>query len=327
MIESLVGSGASKYKVVSSDTNSWELQSAPLSAGDDEWSTVEGSTWTVDFSAIDSAISDLTADVAYISSELSDAMMKTDFAALSNDIGLSAASVDNPVATKNDIASLDKVMHFRGVVTGVPTSTEGYEVGDIVIVAGSSTAADNGKEFVLANLGTEAEPNYKWELIGDQNAISAVSEYVDTKISELSNEVSSNYATLTGVAGISAELTGMINTVSGETLTSANAYTDTTVGTVSATLIGNDGDAVDADTIYGAKAYADAAAAEAVADLSDYALSADVTALVDSVSAETLTSANAYTDDKAAGILSDYFILECGGATAREGEPTVPFGG
>ena len=44
-------------------------------------------------------------------------LAKADFAALSNEIGLSAASAENPVVTKNDIADLAGAMHFRGAVT------------------------------------------------------------------------------------------------------------------------------------------------------------------------------------------------------------------
>lgn len=88
-----------------------------MSGGD--WSDVAGSTWAVDFTAINSAIDGLTADVGYLSGEISNAneaigavaatlntvssdyVTATAFAALSNEIGLSAASASNPIVTKD----------------------------------------------------------------------------------------------------------------------------------------------------------------------------------------------------------------------------------
>lgn len=132
MIESLVGNGAKKYQVVANGEggNSWKLQNAPLSAADDEWTDVAGSTWTVDFSAITEEIEGLTADVSYLSGQIdatnatlntvsSDYLKATDFAALSNEIGLSAASGSNQVVTKKDIADLAGAMHFKGAVTSL----------------------------------------------------------------------------------------------------------------------------------------------------------------------------------------------------------------
>lgn len=72
----------------------------------------------------------MTANVSYLSGQIdatnatlntvsSDYLKATDFATLSNDTGLSAASASNPVVTKNDIADLAGAMHFKGAVTSL----------------------------------------------------------------------------------------------------------------------------------------------------------------------------------------------------------------
>jgi len=113
----------------------------------------------------------------------SDYVKATDFAALSNEIGLSAASASNPVVTKDDIADLAGAMHFRGAVTPNDGETDAEAIareitdpasGDIVIVTTTS------KEYV----------------------------YNGTAWIELGDEVL--YATKAEVAGVSAELTSDI---------------------------------------------------------------------------------------------------------------------
>lgn len=434
LIESLVGNGAKKYKVVANgaDGNGWKLQEAPLSAADDEWTDVAGSTaWTVDFSGLsyDGGLFGATkfvtkvteangvvsaeyaqpaiSDINGLQTALDAKLDKTTFSTISNDIGLFAASKTNPVVTKNDIASLDKVMHFRGTVNAIPTSTEGYEVGDIVLVAGATGdgAQDNGKEYVLVNTGTEETPAKKWELIGDQNAISALTEYVDTQIENLSNAVTSDYATKTEVNDISDYLSGAIDDLGDEITSITGNYatkeyvngisselsTETSRGIEAAKseVIGKSGDLSTANTVYGAKKYAEVYADGKIADLninnyatkeyvngissslstdyvgkikavddklSNYALCADVTSLVNETSAatintvvgkatdlstaDTINGAKAYADEKIAGLdsglsdyikhgecvqsdLSGYFILDCGGSGLRTDEPTA----
>lgn len=198
------------------------------------------------------------------------------------------------------------------------------------------------------------------------SALSDAKDYTDGEIEGLSNIISTVYATKTEVNDVSVALstdyTAKIEAISGNyatktyvddqdaatyesAVTSANAYTDdqistlsdafdtklesyatkTEVNNVSVALsndyVGKIGDL--SDEIYGA--------------LEDYALSADVTSLVNATSAETLVSANAYTDEQIAALsidnyikhgevvqsdLSGFFILDCGNSVLREGEPT-----
>lgn len=62
LIETIEGT-AKQYKVVANgeNGNSWKLQVAALSGGD--WTDVAGSSWTVDFTAVNNAIDALTANV------------------------------------------------------------------------------------------------------------------------------------------------------------------------------------------------------------------------------------------------------------------------
>ena len=98
-------------------------------------------------------------------------------------------------------------MHFKGTVNAVPTTTTGYNVGDVVLVAGSSVEGDNGKEFVLV----EVDGTKKWEQIGDQdhyatksyvdtgdsNTLTAAKSYTDGKITDISGTITADYATKT----------------------------------------------------------------------------------------------------------------------------------
>lgn len=247
---------------------------------------------------------------------LNDAKLaKTDFAALSNEIGLSAAKADNHVATKADIATLDGVMHFKGVVSAVPSSTEGYEVGDVVLVSGSSTAEDNGKEFVLV----EIDRVKQWEQIGDQahyatksyvdtgdaNTLTAANAYTDGKITDISGTITATYATKT-------ELTSTAHDLSTDYNTKVEALSDAIDGIAdnyaTKTELNDVSVALSTDYVGKIKTVDD----KVDGILSDYLKAADKTALetlVGTTSAETLVSANAYTDTKFAG-LSDYYTKD-----------------
>jgi len=275
-------------------------------------------------------------------------------------------------------------MHFKGVVTAVPTATTGYEVGDVVLVAGSTVETDNGKEFVLANTGTVAEPDYKWELIGDQNAIGTLTEYVDDQVENLSNAVIAEYATKAEVSDISSTLStdyvGKIATAKteayNEALSDANDYTDekiaelgiddyatieyvngvsselsTTTHNEITAVVGQAGDLSTANTVYGAKKYAEGytdAAIDAL-DIGNYAtktevsdisstLSTDYVGKIATAKTEALSDANAYTDGAIADLsidnyikhgeviqsdLSGFFVLDCGDSVIRDNEPTA----
>lgn len=341
----MVGNGAKKYKVVANgeDGNSWKLQEAPLSAADNEWVDVTGSTWTVDFGGLDynggsfgatKFVTKVTeadgvvaaeyaqptiSDISGLQTALDAKLDKTTFSTISNDIGLSAASVDNPVATKDDIAALDSVMHFRGVVTAAPTATTGYEVGDIVLVAGATgdAAVNNGKEYVLVDTGT----NLEWEVIGDQNAITALTEYVDTQIGNLSNAVTSDYATKTEVNDVSSYLSGAIDNLSDEITSITGNYatkdyvngissflsTDYVgkISTAKSDVIGESTDLSSADTVNGAKKYAEVYADGKIADLNidNYATKEYVNGISSSLSTDYVGKIKAV-DDK----LSDYAL-------------------
>ena len=247
-------------------------------------------------------------------------LAKNDFANLSNEIGLSAATADNHVATQADIAALDGVMHFKGVVNSVPTSTEGYEVGDVVLVAGATgeAAKDNGKEFVLV----EVSGTKKWEQIGDQdhyatksyvdtgdnNTLTASKAYTDGKITDISGTITATYATkaeltgaahdlstdyndkfgaLTGTYATKTELTTLVGTTSAETLVSANAYADSKFAGLSDYYTKNEVNAISTalSTDYAGKI-------KVVDDkLADYALSADVTSEIAAAKSEVIGEA------------------------------------
>ena len=376
LVETIQGT-AKKYQVVANGEggNSWKLQEAALSGGD--WSDVTGSTWTVDFSAITTAIDGLTANVSYLSGQIdatnatlntvsSDYLKATDFAALSNDTGLSAASASNPVVTKNDIADLAGAMHFKGAVTSL-AEIQSAEPGDVVIIPSTS------KEYVYNG---EAEAAYSidnWVELGDE-VLYATKAEVATISGELTSDISSitadvNYlsgqidatnATLNTVssdylkAADKTALETLVGTTSAETLVSANAYADSKFAGLSDYYTKDEIDAISTalSTDYSGKI-------KAVDDkLSVYALSADVTSLVNETSAATIDTivgeatdlssadtingakayAKDYTDEAVAGLsvdnfikhnecvqsdLSGFFILDCGGSTLRTDEPTA----
>ena len=181
---------------------------------------------SVDFSELNGEISDLTADVAqlkedvaYLSGEVSstqealdgvastlntvssDYVTATGFAALSNEIGLSAASSSNPVVTKNDIADLAGAMHFRGPVT--PT---------------------DGQTDISA-----IEDYYDNEGLSPESAVTSANAYTDEAIGNAIDDLSiGDYATKAEVSTVSVELTGMVNSTN-----EALASVAETLGTVS----------------------------------------------------------------------------------------------
>lgn len=374
LVETIRGT-SKKYQVVAngSNGNSWKLQEAALSGKD--WSDVAESTWTVDFTAINNQITALISDVGYLSGQIDAKLAKDDFANLSVEIGLDAATANNHVATQADIAALDGVMHFKGVVNAVPTSPEGYEVGDVVLVTGSSVEGDNGKEFVLVNTGTADQPIFKWELIGDQNAISALTKYVDTEIKDLSDAVIADYATksdltasanglstdyntkfenlantyatkaevnaassylsdaITAITGtyatkdyvngistaLSTDYVGKIKAVDDKFDNYAlSADVDSRIAAAKSEVIGTTEDSSTANTVYGAKKYADETSAYALEQATGYA-DALSTALSNTVSTDYICHGKVVDTD-----LSGFFILNCGGASLRDDEPKAP---
>lgn len=356
---------AKKYQVVANGEggNSWKLQEAALSGG--AWSDVAGSTWTVDFSAINDQITALTADVDSIKTDLagaktalntvsSDYVKATDFAALSNEIGLSAASASNPVVTKNDIADLAGAMHFRGTVSD-PSEITDPAAGDIIIIPSTSKEyVYNGTEWIELGdevlYATKAEvASVSAELTSDISNIAADVDYLSEQLDATNatlNTVSSDYLK----AADKTALETLVGTTSAETLVSANAYADSKFAGLSDYYTKDEVDAISTalSTDYSGKI-------KAVDDkLADYALSADVTSGIaaakskvigeasDLSSADTINGAKAYaknyTDEAVAGLsvdnfikhgecvqsdLSGFFVLDCGGSALRPNEPTA----
>lgn len=356
---------AKKYQVVANGEggNSWKLQEAALSGG--AWSDVAGSTWTVDFSAINDAIDALTADVDSIKTDLagakaalntvsSDYVKATDFAALSNEIGLSAASASNPVVTKNDIADLAGAMHFRGAVSD-PSEITDPAAGDIIIIPSTSKEyVYNGTEWI--ELGDEVLYATKAEVASVSAELTSDIAGVTADVDYLSGQLDATKATLNTVssdylkAADKTALETLVGTTSAETLVSANAYADSKFAGLSDYYTKDEVDAISTalSTDYVGKI-------KTVDDkLADYALSADVTSGIaaaksevigeasDLSSADTINGAKAYaknyTDEAVAGLsadnfikhgecvqsdLSGFFVLDCGGSVLRADEPTA----
>ena len=356
---------AKKYQVVANGEggNSWKLQEAALSGG--AWTDVAGSTWTVDFSAINDAIDALTADVDSIKTDLagaktalntvsSDYVKATDFAALSNEIGLSAASASNPVVTKNDIADLAGAMHFRGAVSD-PSEITDPAAGDIIIIPSTSKEyVYNGTEWI--ELGDEVLYATKAEVASVSAELTSDIADITADVDYLSGQLDATNATLNTVssdylkAADKTALETLVGTTSAETIVSANAYADSKFAGLSDYYTKDEVDAISTalSTDYVGKI-------KAVDDkLADYALSADVTSGIaaaksevigeasDLSSADTINGAKAYaknyTDEAVAGLsvdnfikhgecvqsdLSGFFVLDCGGSALRPNEPTA----
>ena len=107
--------------------------------------------------SVDIDITTLSNDVAGLSSNKLD---KSEFAALSNEIGLSAATSSNSVVTKDDIKNLAGAMHFKGAVTDLSTVTSA-DPGDVVIIIETS------KEYVYNGKAGEEYLSTNWVELGD----------------------------------------------------------------------------------------------------------------------------------------------------------------
>jgi hypothetical protein len=150
-------------------------------------------------------------------------------------------------------------MRFKGVVTAKPSAVDGYGVGDVVLVYGSSVEADNGKEFVLVNKGSQEAPDLKWEQIGDQDNC-ASKDYADEAAASALNSAKEY------VNGISSDLDGKITAVD----TKLTGYATLTgvegdIAAAKSEVIGTADDLSSANTVNGAKKYAKEYTDEAVA--------------------------------------------------------------
>ena len=314
----------------------------------------------------------MTADVGYLSGAIddlddlvgdtrttlnlvsSDYVKATDFAALSNEIGLSAASSSNPVVTKNDIADLAGAMHFRGAVSD-PSEITDPAAGDIIIIPSTSKEyVYNGTEWI--ELGDEVLYATKAEVASVSAELTSDIAGLTADVSYLSGQLDATNATLNTVssdylkAADKTALETLVGTTSAETLVSANAYTDTKFAGLSDYYTKDEVDAISTalSTDYVGKI-------KTVDDkFANYALSADVTSGIaaaksevigeasDLSSADTINGAKAYaknyTDEAVAGLsadnfikhgecvqsdLSGFFVLDCGSSTLRADEPTA----
>lgn len=330
-IVDLIKGTSKQYKVVANGEggNSWKLQEAALSGGD--WTDVAGSEWSVDFSEINNQITALTSDVDSIKTDLaetkttlntvsSDYVKATDFAALSGEIGLSAASASNQVVTKKDIADLAGAMHFRGAVTPNEGETDLQALTRVIIDPASGDVAiitSTSKEYVYN--GTS------WIELGDEKLYATKAEV-------------SAYALKTEAAQMSAFA-----------YSEASAYTDNAIKglDVAANEAGNenagfvtvvteaDGKVAVTKKTIELSDITDVAHIPENIGLSNYALSADVTSLVsdtssaiigestDAPSANTIYGAKKYADDKVSELSNGFIIFDCGSSSLRSGEPTA----
>lgn len=305
---------AKQYQVVKNGTasNSWKLQEAALSGG--SWTDVSNSNWTVDFTEINNKITAITADISGLSTTLntvsSDYLKASAFRTLSNDIGLSAASKTNLVVTQNDIKDLAGAMHFRGAaatyngISGLSSTDKPFTAGDVVIVTETS------KEYVFNNNA--------WVELGDET-LYATKQQVSNDINDAKTAVYISATTY-----VDNKINGLDYTDSGSGFVTVVTQTDGKIAVTKKTL--NLSDITDVDDI------------SASIGLSNYALSADVTSLVNTTksgilgtstdisSAETVAGAKAYAknyaDAKMTELSGGFLILDCGSSTLRAGEPT-----
>lgn len=161
------------------------------------------------------------ADKTELQNSINTKLASEDFAKLSNDIGLSAASPVNMVVTKKDIADLAGAMHFKGATANdwapdaegtnvpVPPYAEGtlssqLSAGDIVIVPNTA------KEFVW---GGE-----KWIELGDEKLYAtkaALAQEVTDRQTGDTNTLASAKTYADGLStALSTDYTAKIKTVS-----------------------------------------------------------------------------------------------------------------
>ena len=250
----------------------------------------------------------------------SDYLKASDFRSISADIGLDAASSTNKVATLSDIADLAGAMHFRGAVTPNEGETDLQALarlitdpasGDVAIITSTSKEyVFNGTSWIELGdevlYATKAEVSaYALKTEAAQMSAFAYSEastYTDNAIKgldvaagEAGNEQAGFVTVVTEADGKVAvtkktiELSDITDVAKipeniGLSNYALSADVTTLVSDTSATLVGVSADLSSADTIYGAKKYA---------------------------------------DDKVNERSSGFLILDCGNSSLRDGEPTA----
>ena len=146
---------------------------------------VSAGTLTVGGTAVDNvaaaSASDSDAGIAVTVSTLGGGVKSVDVAVTGNlatfagksvvtKLGTASTASDNNIATekavRDAIATLTNVMHFKGVVTSLPTTAE---QGDIVVIGEGATGdLSAGQEYICTVSSTT---NPTWEKIGDQSAV------------------------------------------------------------------------------------------------------------------------------------------------------------
>ena len=318
-INTQINSLAYEYQLTAGtgdDLNKWFLEKRHLSGGNwEQVSTVDltqltGYALSTDVDALVASVSaeTLTSANAYTDDaidalSITNYMLTADFSALSNEIGLSAASASNPVVTKDDIADLAGAMHFRGAITPNEGET------DLEALARVITDPHSGDVAIITSTSKEYVYNgTTWIELGDEilyatkaevNTVSAAlsTDYVDkigdleTSMTTLVGEVSAttytsattdaNEYTNDAIEAISGDFETLVNNVSIELSTD---YVDKIgdLETAVNTLVSEVSVATYTSALADAKTYTD----EQIAGLSigDYALSADVDSLVNATS-------------------------------------------
>ena len=129
--------------------------------------------------------------------------------------------------------ALDNAMHFKGVVTALPT--ENNKAGDIVVIDATPTGKDPaGKALVQ---GQEYIWNGKtWELIGDQNtyAVNAYAPGSETVTSGAQTLPSAIHAVAAAVDTLNGNGEGSVK----KALADANTYTDGKIADLDSTATG-----------------------------------------------------------------------------------------
>jgi uncharacterized coiled-coil protein SlyX len=162
---------------------------------------------------------------------------RTAIAALDANYKAADAALDNRITTvEGKLADVTNVMDFRGAVEALPTTTEGYQDGDVIVVTQGDHA---GREFVLSN-GAFVEFGYA---DGNTTAITGLLGRMSTAEGDIDKLE-------TAVAGLNAADTAMDQRII------------TLEGTVTAG---------DADTLQAAKNYAYGVAATAESNAKTHA--------------------------------------------------------
>ena len=274
--------------------------------------------------ALTADVNNISTDLAETKNTLStvssDYLKASVFGTLSNEIGLSAASASNQVVTKKDIADLTGAMHFCGAITPHEGETDREALARVITKPASGDVAiitSTSKEYVYngtswIELGDEVLYATKAEVSAyalkteaaqmSAFAYSEASAYTDNAIKGLDVTTDEAGNEQPGFVTVVTEADGKVavtkKTIELSDITDAanisaniglsnyalSADVTTLVSETSSTLVGKSGDSSSANTIYGAKKYAD----EKVNELS-----------------------------------SGFLILDCGGSSLRTNEPAA----